>query len=71
MKIKYQVFETAQVFRKLEFAEGKEIWTQRAGNVLKMNGKSGKKPMGCIVEPRDNINFTVSHAALQLSVDNS
>lgn len=71
MKIRYQVFETAQVFRKLEFAEGKGICTQRAGNVLKMNGKSGKNPMGCIVEPRDNINFTVSHAALQLSVDNT
>lgn len=28
MKIKYQVFETAQVFRKLEFAEGKGICTQ-------------------------------------------
>lgn len=39
MKIKYQVFETAQVFRKSEFAEGKGICTQRSGNALKMHGK--------------------------------
>lgn len=43
MKIKYQVFETAQVFRNLKFTEGKGICTQRAGNVLEMHGKKPKK----------------------------
>lgn len=43
MKIKYQMFETAQVFQKLEFAEGKGICAQRTGNVLKMHGKTEKK----------------------------
>jgi len=40
VKIEYQVFKTAQVFRKLEFDEGKRICTQRAGNILKMHGKN-------------------------------
>lgn len=44
MKIKYQVFDTGQIsFRKLEFAERKLVCT-KAGNVLKMHGKTGKKP---------------------------
>lgn len=43
MKIKYQVYET-QVFRKLGFAEGKGICTQKAGSILKMHGKNQKKP---------------------------
>lgn len=74
MKIKYQVFETAQVFINLKSTEGKGICTQRESNVLTMHGKKTQKTkqtLGCIVEPRDTINLTVNHAALQLNVDNS
>lgn len=64
IKNKWQVFETAQLFRKSEFAEKKGICTQRAGSILKIHEKLKKKITYDVL--RNHVIKSISRRIMQL-----